>query len=252
MVVPHNLEMLVVWGAGHNVQRVSRHGFEMYLAKYVSKAEPITKIELPESASAPERYLKTRVIGAIEALEVLMSFQQHRMSCVAIYLPTELKPSTKVLKGKKQLESLSPDSEDIFYKNKFETYLQQAYKQQARGVVVSDDSDDEQDDKGDFSEYRSYAAIREREVSLLKTRVQAHLQTVSSNGQFTAVFSMLEKAKCPQDVVAIFADAFHQTAFERTDTVPEADFQVAEHFLQNAAFESCAKVVEKHTGFMRT
>ena len=275
MVVPHNLEMLVVWGAGHNVQRVSRHGFEMYLAKYVSKAEPITKIELPESASAPERYLKTRVIGAIEALEVLMSFQQHRMSRVAIYLPTELKPSTKVLKGKKQLESMSPDSEDIFFRSKFETYLlrpdelesitypdlykwwrqvmpqekvranDQLEKQQARAVVVSDDSDDEQDDRGDFSEYRSYAAIREREVSLLKTRVQAHLQTVSTNGQFTAVFSMLEKAKCPQDVVAIFADAFHQTAFERTDTVPEADFQVAEHFLQNAAFESCAKVVEK-------
>ena len=35
MVVPHNLEILVVWGAGHNVQRVSRHGFEMYLAKYI-------------------------------------------------------------------------------------------------------------------------------------------------------------------------------------------------------------------------
>ena len=45
MVVPHNLEMLVVWGAGHNVQRVSRHGFEMYLAKYISKAEPTTKID---------------------------------------------------------------------------------------------------------------------------------------------------------------------------------------------------------------
>ena len=44
VVVPYNLEMLVVWGAGHNVQRVSRHGFEMYLAKYIS-AELTTKIE---------------------------------------------------------------------------------------------------------------------------------------------------------------------------------------------------------------
>ena len=35
MVVPHNLEMLVVWGAGHNVQCVSQHGFEMYLPKYI-------------------------------------------------------------------------------------------------------------------------------------------------------------------------------------------------------------------------
>ena len=48
MVVPYNLEMLVVWAAGLNVQRVSRHGFEMSLAKYISKAEPTTNIELPE------------------------------------------------------------------------------------------------------------------------------------------------------------------------------------------------------------
>ena len=65
MVVPHNLEMLVVWGAGHNVQWVSWHGFEMYLVKYISKPEPTTKIELPENASAPEKYLKTWVISAL-------------------------------------------------------------------------------------------------------------------------------------------------------------------------------------------
>ena len=69
------------------MQRVSRHGFEMYLAKYISKPEPMTKIELPENASAPEKYLKTRLIGAIEALEVLMGFQQHSMSCFG-YLST--------------------------------------------------------------------------------------------------------------------------------------------------------------------
>ena len=120
----NNLEILVVWGAGHNVQRVSRHGFEMYLAKYISKAKPTTKIELPEDATAPEWYLKTQVIGAIEALDVLMGFQQHHMSRMAIYLPTELKPSTRVLKGNKELEKLSPDSEDIFFRSrKFEAYL---------------------------------------------------------------------------------------------------------------------------------
>ena len=77
MIVPYNLEIPMVWGAGHNVQCVSRHGFEMYLAKYISKLEPTTKIELPLNAFLPERYLNTRVIGAIEALEVLMGFQQH-------------------------------------------------------------------------------------------------------------------------------------------------------------------------------
>ena len=97
MVVPHNLEMLVLWGAGHNVQRVSKHGFEMCLAKYISKPEPTTKIELTENTSAPERYLKTRVIGAIEVLEVLTSYQQHSMSHLSIYLPNEVKPTVRVL-----------------------------------------------------------------------------------------------------------------------------------------------------------
>ena len=115
--------MLVVWGAGHNVQCVSQHGFEMYLAKYISKSEPMTKIELPENASPPEKYLKTGVIGPIEALEVLMGFQQHSMSSPSIYLPTKLNSSVKILKGKKLLEELPADSEDIFYMSKFQVYL---------------------------------------------------------------------------------------------------------------------------------
>ena len=45
-------------------------------------------------------------------------------------------------------------------------------KQQALAAVVSDDSDNELKYKGDFSKYRRYAAIRERDISLLKTRVQ--------------------------------------------------------------------------------
>ena len=123
LVVPHNLEILVLWGAGHNVQRVSGHGFEMYLAKYISEPEPTTTIDLPENASAPEKYLKTRVIGAIEALEVLMGFQQHAMSRLAIFLPTQVNPTTKVLKGKQLLEQFPPDSEDVFYTSKFQVYL---------------------------------------------------------------------------------------------------------------------------------
>ena len=76
----------------------------IYLAKYISKPEPMTKMELPENASAPEKYLKTRLIGAIEALEVLMGFQQLSMSRLAIYLPSEVMPTVKVLKSKKLLE----------------------------------------------------------------------------------------------------------------------------------------------------
>ena len=116
--------------------------------------------------------------------------------------------------------------------------------QQALAAVVSDDSDNELDDKGDFSEYKRYAAIREREISLLKTRVQGLLHTLSTDGQFTAVLIRLEKAKCPQAVMTVFVDAFRQNSFERVDTVHEAEMHAAEHFLQLAAVDHCVKIVE--------
>ena len=37
--IPYNLEILLFWGASMNIQHVARHGFEMYLAKYISKPE---------------------------------------------------------------------------------------------------------------------------------------------------------------------------------------------------------------------
>ena len=49
-------------------------GFNMYLAKYISKPEPSTNIHISENAPEPERYLRTRVIGAVECLDVLMGF----------------------------------------------------------------------------------------------------------------------------------------------------------------------------------
>ena len=274
MIVPHNLKMLVVWGAGHNVQCVSRHGFEMYLAKYISKPEPMTKIELPENASAPEKYLKTRLIGAIEALEVLMGFQQHSMSRLAIYLPSEVKPTVKVLKSKKLLEELPQDSEDVFYLNKFQVYslrpeelrditypdfykwwrplssgeTQRAVRQmqqQQLTTAVDSDSDSDMDciEKGDFCEYLSYATARKRQVSALKKRLQAHLHTVSTDGQFTAILTKLEKMKCPL-VVSVFIDAFQQTSLKRADMVTESEMHTADGFIQTVNVDRCVKVVE--------
>ena len=272
MIVPHNLEMLVVWGAGHNVQRVSRHGFEMYLAKYISKPEPSTKIELPENTSAPERYLKTRVIGAIEALEVLMGFQQHSMSRMVIYLPSEARPTVKVLKGKKLLEDLPQDSQDVFYMSKFQVYLlrpeelnsitypdlykwwrqltpgetQRAVRQmeqQQQLVEECDDSDIESNEKGDFAEYLSYVTTRKNQVSALKKRLQMHQHTVSTDGQFTAILRKLEKMKCPL-VVSTFVDVFKQTSLKQDDTVTDSDMHTAEEFIQNVKVERCMKVVD--------
>ena len=49
LVVPYNPELCILWGAAHNVQRVAKHGYEQYLAKYISKAEPSFNIDLQES-----------------------------------------------------------------------------------------------------------------------------------------------------------------------------------------------------------
>ena len=122
--VQYNPEIAVLWGAHHNVQHVSKHGFEQYLAKYISKSEPSSKIELLEDCSEPQKYLRTRVIGAIEALEILMGFEQHQASRIVVYLPTELKPSRKTLKPKRELENLSDDSESVYCETRLEKYLQ--------------------------------------------------------------------------------------------------------------------------------
>ena len=80
-VVPYNPEIAILWGAAHNVQ----HGFEMYLAKYISKPEPSLNIELPEKCSEPQRFLRTRVVGSVEVLDVLMGFHQNQMSRQVIF-----------------------------------------------------------------------------------------------------------------------------------------------------------------------
>jgi len=105
------------------VQRVSKHGFEQYLAKYISKAEPSSKIHLPENASLPERYLRTCVVGAIEAVEVLSSFHQSQITRQIIFLHTELDPTQHMLKHSRDLQHLQPDSQDVYAATRFETYL---------------------------------------------------------------------------------------------------------------------------------
>ena len=123
LVVPYNPEIAVLWRASHNVQRVSKHGFEQYLAKYISKPEPSCSIELPENASEPQRYLRTRVIGSVEAMEVLMGFHQCQMSRQVIFLHTELNPTQRMLKPTFQLKQLDDEDSDIYLQTKVETYL---------------------------------------------------------------------------------------------------------------------------------
>ena len=123
LVVPYNPEIAILWEASHNIQRVSSLGFQQYLAKYISKPEPSLTIELPENCSEPQRYLRTRVIGAIEALEVLMGFHQNQMSRHVIFLHTESQPTQKMLKPQAALQSMKDEDPDIYLQTKFEIYL---------------------------------------------------------------------------------------------------------------------------------
>ena len=50
--------------------------YEQYLAKYVSKSEPSFNTDLPNNASDTQKYLRTEMIGSVEAIEVLVSFHQ--------------------------------------------------------------------------------------------------------------------------------------------------------------------------------
>ena len=124
LVVPYNLEILLFWGASMNIQRVSKHGFEQYLAKYISKPESSFDVKLSENPSEPEKYLRTRVIGACEALDVMLGFHQYQMSRSVVFLPTEVKPKQRYLKPQGEISGLPKQSNDIYMETRFETYLQ--------------------------------------------------------------------------------------------------------------------------------
>ena len=78
---------------------------------------------MPENASEPQRYLRTRVIDSVQALEVLMGFHQHQMSRQVLFLHTELNPSQRMLKPSFQLNDLDDEDSDIYLQTKLQTYL---------------------------------------------------------------------------------------------------------------------------------
>ena len=203
-----------------------------------------------------------------------MGFQQHSMSRMAIYLPSEVKPTVKVLKGKKLLKELPQDSQDVFYLSKFQVYLlqpeelrditypdfykwwrshssgetqravQQMQQQQLITAIDSySDSDMECIAKGDCCEYMSYATARKTQISALKKGLQTHLHTVSTDGQFTAILTKLEKMKCPL-VVSVFVDAFQQTSLKRADMVTKSEMHTADEFIQTVKVDHCIKIAE--------
>ena len=71
-------------------------------------------IKLSKNPSDPERYLRTRIIGACEALDVQLGFNQYHMSRSTVFLVTEINPTQRLLKTQAQLKALAADSEDVF------------------------------------------------------------------------------------------------------------------------------------------
>ena len=124
LVVPYNLEILLFWAVSINIQRVAKHRFEMYLAKYISKPESSFDVKLSENPTEPEKYLRTRIIGTCEAIDVQLGFHQFQLSRSTVFLATELNPQRQFLKHRVHLASLPPESEDIYVSTKYQLYLQ--------------------------------------------------------------------------------------------------------------------------------
>ena len=123
LVVPYNQEILYLWGAHMNIQKVTEAGWEMYLAKYVAKGEPSFKLDISKDASDPEKYLRTRVVGRLEVDHITLGYFLCCSRRAVTFLPTDLHPEYGYLKRNKHLPS-DPDSHDVFYSNMLDKYME--------------------------------------------------------------------------------------------------------------------------------
>ena len=121
-IVPYNLPILLMWFGHMNIQRVTSGGWEVYLAKYVSKAEPSFDLKLPPTATEVERFLKTRIVGRLEVDTILLKNDLARASREVVFCPTEVDPAYKYIKRKAHMPA-DPGSSDIFYDTILDKYL---------------------------------------------------------------------------------------------------------------------------------
>ena len=75
-IVPYNLPILLTWFGHMNIQRVTSGGWEVYHAKYVSKAD----LKLPPTTTEVERFLRTRIVGRLEVDTILLQNDLARAS----------------------------------------------------------------------------------------------------------------------------------------------------------------------------
>ena len=169
-IVPYAMQTLLIMRAHVNVQKVSDEGFLLYLAKYMTKPEPVSKVRNPLAINRKftdvERFLHMRVIGLVEANDILLQFPAKMKSVEVIYLPIEAEASIKVLKRKKHLDPNDPDSENVHYDNKMDKYLDRpaqlanitypdffrnyTYRVYAKKSEVADDYDSDSEENNDL------------------------------------------------------------------------------------------------------
>ena len=152
LVVPYNQQILYLWGVHMTIQQVTEAGWEMYLAKYVAKGEPSFKLDISKTASEPEKYLRTRVVGRLEVDHINLGHFLCCSSRAVMYLPTDLNPQYGFVKRNQHLPS-DPESDDIFYSNMLEKYMERPtdlenvlYVDWAEKYIISRSSGSQTDD----------------------------------------------------------------------------------------------------------
>ena len=126
-IVPFNLPMLWLMQSHINIQKVTESGWEFYLGKYLAKAEPSMDLDLSHNASEPQKYLRSRIMGRLEAINMLMGYNLCRSSKSVVYLPTDLKPTHGIVKRTKHMPD-DPKSKDIYYDTLLDKYLDRPEK----------------------------------------------------------------------------------------------------------------------------
>lgn len=121
----YNLPLLMFWQAHINVQRVTGCGWELYLAKYMSKPEQSNNVVLHNPGipvSNTERYLKTRMVSSLECVAILLGKKHVYSSRRVIYCPTDL-TIPRMIKRKAHMPA-DLSSKDIYYSTLLDKYLQ--------------------------------------------------------------------------------------------------------------------------------
>ena len=124
-VVPHNRRLLVRPQCHNNVQRITSLGWELYLAKYLTKpAKSLTvPITISPDASDVVCLLKLRSLGRMENGMMLLGIHQCRGRRELVWIPTDPWPKLGRLKRRKHLPD-EDTSTDVWYLDRYDHYLE--------------------------------------------------------------------------------------------------------------------------------